>query len=197
ARTLSFMEIPVAKRPASSLETVEHGRRLYVANCVQCHGDQGAGNGYGAPFLVPPPRDFTTAAFKFRTTGSGELPTDADLFRTISRGANGTGMPPWQFLLSEDERWALVDYVKTFSPEFARRSTPEPMKLPDPPQKTADLTRGKALYAKLQCAKCHGEDGRGTGPSAQTLPDTTLVPINSRDFTTPPPFHTACPAPSP
>jgi mono/diheme cytochrome c family protein len=188
--TPSFLEVRVAKRPVASAETVARGRQLYLANCVQCHGADGAGDGYGAPFLVPPPRDFTTAAFKFRTTGSGELPTDADLYRTISRGANGTGMPPWQFLLSNDERWALVDYVKSFSHEFVGRSAPEPMNLPNPPKKAPDAARGKVLYEKLQCAKCHGEDGRGSGPSAQTLTDTKGGHINSRDFTSPGSFRT-------
>ena len=36
--------------------------------------------------------DFTKGLYKFRTTNSGELPTDEDLFRTISRGIPGTTM---------------------------------------------------------------------------------------------------------
>lgn len=188
--TPSFLEIRVPGKPPASAQTIAHGRALYEANCIQCHGVRGAGDGYGAPFLVPPPRDFTTAAFKFRTTGSGELPTDEDLFRTISRGAGGTGMPPWQYLLSEEERWALVDYVKRFSPAFAERPAPQPVKLPAPPRKAPDPARGKLVYAKLQCAKCHGEDGRGTGPSAQTLTDIKGFHVNSRDFTNPGSFRT-------
>src|SRR5262249_54203198 len=114
--TPPFLETPVAPRPAATPATIAAGKTLYDANCVQCHGSQGRGNGSGAPFLVPPPRDFTAGQFKFRTTASGLLPTDDDLFRTISRGADGTGMPPWQYLLSDVDRWALVDYVKTFDP---------------------------------------------------------------------------------
>jgi mono/diheme cytochrome c family protein len=114
-----FLETPVAPRPAATLATGAKGKQLYEANCIQCHGAEGKGDGYGAPFLVPPPRDFTAGQFKFRTTAGGQLPTDDDLFRTISRGANGTGMPPWKYLLNDDERWALVEYVKTFDPRFA------------------------------------------------------------------------------
>jgi mono/diheme cytochrome c family protein len=188
--TPSFLEIRVPRRPPPSAESVARGHSLYEANCIQCHGARGAGDGFGAPFLVPPPRDFTTAAFKFRTTGSGELPTDEDLFRTISRGANGTGMPPWQYLLTAEERWVLVDYVKSFSPAFSQRAAPEPLKLPAPPKKAPDPEQGKLLYAKLQCAKCHGEDGRGAGPSAQTLTDVKGFHVNSRDFTNPGSFRT-------
>jgi cytochrome c oxidase cbb3-type subunit 2 len=188
--TPPFLELSVDRRLPASPASVELGKKLYQANCIQCHGAGGAGDGYGAPFLVPRPRDFTGAAFKFRTTGSGELPTDDDLFRTISRGANGTGMPPWQFLLTSQERWALVDYVKGFSPEFSRRPAPQPIAIPKPPKKAADPARGKVLYAKLQCAKCHGEDGRGAGPSALTLTDSKGFHVNSRDFTNPGSFRT-------
>jgi len=186
-----FLQTPVAKRTAAaSAATVEHGRKLYDYNCAQCHGAAGDGNGFGAPFLVPAPRDFTAAAYKFRTTESGALPTDQDLFRIISRGANGTGMPPWQYLLTEEERWALVDYVKTFSPRFANGRAPAVLPLPAPPGKRADPARGKALYVEMQCAKCHGPEGRGDGPSALTLADYKGRHINSRDFTTPGAFRT-------
>src|SRR5207249_4421723 len=129
-------------------------------------GAEGRGDGYGAPFLVPPPRDFTAGQFKFRTTSSGMLPTDDDLFRTISRGANGTGMPPWKYLLSDEDRWALVDYVKTFDARFASGNARklEPMPLPEP-AKPGSASRGKDVYAQMQCAKCHGDDRRGVGPS--------------------------------
>lgn len=187
--TPSFLEVKVTKRPAATRELVEKGRKLYQANCVQCHGEKGAGNGFGAPFLVPPPRDFTTAEFKFRTTANGELPTDEDLFRTISRGANGTGMPPWAYLIADEDRWALVEYVKTFSPRFASGSAPTRANLPSAP-KPGDSSRGKLVYAKMQCTKCHGEEGRGDGPSALTLNDAKGRHINSRDFTNPGSFRT-------
>lgn len=189
APTQTFLEVPVAARPAPSAQTLELGRKTYEANCVQCHGPRGDGNGFGAPFLVPPPRDFTAADYKFRTTASGDIPTDEDLYRVISRGVSGTGMPPWQYLLTEQERWALVEYVKSFSPKFSRFQA-EPIKIPDPPAGKPDPERGRRLYAEMQCAKCHGEQGRGDGPSALTLMDTRGRRINARDFTNPGSFRT-------
>jgi mono/diheme cytochrome c family protein len=188
--TPPFLEVPIPRRPPPSPELLARGKKLYEDNCVQCHGPKGAGEGFGAPFLVPQPRDFTTAAYKFRTTSSGSLPTDDDLFRTISRGASGTGMPPWQYLLTDEERWALVDYVKSFSPSFGSGPAPAVLKLPQPPGREVDPKRGKLLYEKLQCAKCHGDDGRGAGPSALTLTDTKGFRANSRDFTNPGSFRT-------
>ena len=188
--TPPFLETPVASRPQTTAATIEKGRQLYEANCIQCHGAVGDGNGYGAPFLVPPPRDFTAGQFKFRTTASGMLPTDEDLFRTISRGANGTGMPPWKYLLADGERWALVDYVKTFDPRFAepRNRSLKPMPLPEPMR--ASATRGHDVYVKMQCAKCHGDDGRGVGPSSASMVDAKNRHVNARDFTQPGSFRT-------
>ena len=172
-----------------SLEATQHGKQVYEANCVQCHGASGRGDGYGAPFQVPQPRNFTRGEFKFRTTESGRIPTDEDLFRTISRGADGTGMPPWSYLLSVEDRWALVDYVKTFSPRFTTAPKPVLAELPAPPEKI-DVANGAKVYVKLGCAKCHGEDGRGVGTSSITLMDTQNHHINSRDFTNPGSFRT-------
>src|SRR5262245_15428192 len=168
--TPPFLDTTVAPRPAAGAATIARGKQVYDANCTQCHGVEGKGDGYGAPFLVPPPRDFTAGQFKFRTTAGGQLPTDEDLFRTISRGANGTGMPPWQYLLTDDGRWALVDYGKTFDRRFAS-VTRKPMPLPEAPGKSRSASHGRDVYAKMQCAKCHGEDGRGVGPSSNEMVD--------------------------
>ena len=186
----AFLETPVAAHPASSSDTLALGKRVYDANCAHCHGEAGAGNGFGAPHLSPVPRDFTTAEFKFRTTPTGLLPSDDDLYRVVTRGLNGTGMPPWQYLLSDEERWAVVDYVKTFSPKFAEWEPAPPVTLPDAPAAGRNLKRGAAVYAAMECAKCHGQDGRGMGPSSLTLVDGNGRHVNARDFTQPGTFRT-------
>ena len=188
--TPPFLETPITPRPATTPATITKGKQLYEVNCVQCHGAEGRGNGYGAPFLVPPPRDFTANEFKFRTTAGGELPTDDDLFRTISRGANGTGMPPWAYMLNDEQRWALVDYVKTFEPRFANAGELTRMPLPEAPGKSRDLVNGQAVYLKMECAKCHGADGRGAGPSSNTLADSRGRHVNALNFTQPAAYRT-------
>ena len=100
----------VCRRIRRSLpRSLARGKELYNVDCAHCHGEKGDGAGYGAPFLVPPPRDFVAAQFKFRTTASGQLPTDKDMFRIISRGANGHRHAAVAYLLDDSDRWALVD----------------------------------------------------------------------------------------
>src|SRR3984893_7425903 len=68
-------------------------KALYRRYCIGCHGPQGDGAGENAAWVDPKPRDFTAATFKCRSTPSGTLPTDQDLFDAITRGFVNTSMP--------------------------------------------------------------------------------------------------------
>ncbi len=161
----------------------KRGKALYVRYCVFCHGTEGDGRGESAPYLDPKPRDFTKAAFKCRSTPSGTLPLDTDLYDTISRGIHASGMPSWKPLLRQ-ERADLVAYIKTFSPSFQEEKPGEPVSIPPEPPNSADsIKRGAELFQSMNCWSCHGKDGRGHGPSAATLADNKGNPIVPFDFT--------------
>ena len=104
----------------------KHGKALYERYCIFCHGVDGDGRGESAPYLDPKPRDFTKAVFKCRSTPSGTLPLDGDLYDTISRGVHASGMPSWKPLLKQ-ERADLVAYIKTFSSSFQEEKPGEPV----------------------------------------------------------------------
>lgn len=147
--------------------------RLYAGACAPCHGRYGDGKGRAAQWLgSPQPRDFTSGVFKFHSTPTGSVIRDEDLYRTISRGVPGTWMPGWEALLTPAERWALVRYIKGFSPLSDQGEPAPPVEIPSPPVPSPELVReGRFVYAMLQCAKCHGAGGRGDGPSAADLKD--------------------------
>ena len=145
------------------------GQRVYVDQCAICHGVAGDGRGEAADHFTTPPRDFTTGRYKIRSTGSGQLPTDDDLARSIVRGLPGTGMVP-QDHLSDGEVRAVVEFIKSLSARFA--TAPPPIPLPIPPEPAgADgaIARGRKVYDKAECRECHGREGRGDGPSAKDL----------------------------
>src|SRR3989442_9905380 len=78
--------------------------------------------------MIPPPRDFTGAIYQIRTTASGQLPTDADLMRSIDEGLGGTPMPGWKSRVSDRQRHDVLAYIKTFSTFFADTSLrPKPL----------------------------------------------------------------------
>jgi mono/diheme cytochrome c family protein len=159
------------------------GKELYRRYCVMCHGPHGDGAGENAPRLDPKPRDFTRATFKCRSTPSGTLPTDSDLYETISRGIYNSNMPAWR-PLTRQQRADLIAYVKTFSPRFKEEKPGTPIPIPpEPPNSTDSVERGAELFQSLNCWSCHGKEGRGNGPSALTLTDSRGYPITPFDFT--------------
>lgn len=164
--------------------SVEHGKEVYERRCVGCHGEKGDGKGDAATFFVKVlPRDFTSGTFKFRTTPSGSLPLDSDIFRTITIGVRGTAMPPW-FDLPENERWDVVQYIKTFSPDFEEYPPDPPVLVPAAPKPDeALLAHGADLFEKMQCWQCHGKEGKGDGPASGSLTDDWGNKIVMPDFT--------------
>ena len=88
----------------------ERGRVVFEKYCIGCHGDTGAGDGPGSRWLNPLPRNFQSGQFKFRSTPSGQLPTSADLLRTVTCGLAGSSMPGFP-LVPLNERRDVVSYV--------------------------------------------------------------------------------------
>ena len=166
----------------------KRGQALYGRYCIGCHGERGNGEGENAPYIrpeFPKPRDFTAGLFKCRSTPSGSIPLDSDLFETVGRGIDTTAMPQW-FPLTHQERADLVAYVKGFSPRFKEEQPDPPVVIPqETPSTPESVAKGKELYQKtLMCGECHGAEGRGDGPSAPTLRDNREDPIKPYDFTT-------------
>src|SRR5581483_2327184 len=158
-----------------------HGKQVYDARCAECHGAGGRGDGPSAAFLNPRPRDFTTGKYKLRSTESGSGPTDADLIQTVRRGMYGTAMPGWDRVLPDGDIVDVVGYVKSLAPRLA---APAPIAVgPAVPSSADSISRGKQVYDKLQCAKCHGTDGRGSGAAA--FVDDWNQPMIAADLTEP------------
>ena len=179
---VSWTLVTVGTPPAADSKTLALGKEVYRNNCTVCHGDAGKGDGRWANYLTPRPRNFTRGIFRFKSTPSGTLPTDKDLFRTVSAGVNGTAMPSWQFVLPEKERWAVASYLKTFSKYFAEEASGKPIVLTPQPDITPErAARGEQIFRK-NCVECHGPEGYGDGPSAWNMEDSFGDPIEPRNF---------------
>jgi mono/diheme cytochrome c family protein len=94
------------KNPYSGdAKSVAIGRDVYAANCADCHGATGKGDGKMASDLKKKPTDLSDPDV-------GSLP-DEGLFRQVSRAKKP--MPSFEKLLSEEQRWHVVNYVRTLS----------------------------------------------------------------------------------
>ncbi len=186
---IPFALVPSTTLP-SSPDLVGLGRKTYEKECRACHGKDGNGEGEAAYLLYPRPRDFTRGQFRLVSTWDN-VPTDEDLFRTISRGMPGSAMPSWSHL-PERTRWGLVHYVKSFS---QRPLTIPPSREPDgdgndasgvvsvpkePPYTKEAEARARHTFVK-SCAPCHGPTGKGDGQQKQT--DSKGFATRPRDLT--------------
>ncbi len=143
---------------ASAASADDAGHALSGRWCARCHGDQGDGRGLAAPSLAlngTPPRDFTSGVFKWKSTRSGEGPTDDDIRRTIERGLAGTPMPFFGDLLSTAEIGKLAVVVRGFARRPATKGAPVDLG-PMLPDGEAARARGREVFESLECARCHG-----------------------------------------
>ena len=156
-----------ADAPEITDAMVSAGEAAYAVNCASCHGVEGDGEGPGAKYLNPKPRNFQLAVYKLRSTPNGELPTQHDLFKTITNGIENSMMPGFASL-SEDERWGLVEVIRRFG--GIEEEEGEAITVSAQPERTdASVAMGMAVYDRLECANCHGVSGWGDGPSSLTL----------------------------
>jgi mono/diheme cytochrome c family protein len=99
---------------------VDAGRQLYAARCAGCHGANGDPVTSQAPLLDRPGHSLAALV-----DGAGR--SDEDLFKVVSTGVPNTAMPAFAKLLDEDQRWALVSFVRTLSLEGVPGASGEAM----------------------------------------------------------------------
>lgn len=162
-------------------ESGARGKQVFEKNCSVCHGITGDGAGTEARRFFTRPPDLRRAIFKFRSTPSGSLPTDQDLERTIRRGLPGSGMIAQDHLTGGEIEDVIV-YLKTLSSRWREASPETPLTITRPKDPQPLAAKGVETFNKAACAECHGEQGRGDGPSARSLTSQGR-PIRPADLT--------------
>jgi len=84
------------------------GMRIFNLYCAQCHGVDGQGDGPASVYINPQPANFTETNNDFQTQGQW--------FWKVSEGVETTNMPPWKYVLTDDDQWKAIYYIqKNFS----------------------------------------------------------------------------------
>lgn len=91
---------------ADDADSISSGAALYATNCAICHGEIGEGDGPAASGLVMAPSDLHE--------GHVQGLSDGALFYIISHGKPETPMPAWENILEENDRWHVVNFLRTF-----------------------------------------------------------------------------------
>jgi mono/diheme cytochrome c family protein len=96
--------------------SVAAGRAIFMANCASCHGAAGKGDGPAGAALERKPADLSRPEMSRQT--------DGELFWKITTGKKP--MPEWRALLTADQRWQVVAFLRTFAPGPAAETGPPP-----------------------------------------------------------------------
>ena len=131
---------------ANNVEEINAGQQIFEANCVVCHGPGGRGDGEIAENLEQQPANFTDHEFMASRS-------DEELFNVITNGKNS--MPVWGEVLSEDQRWQVIAFLRTFTYQPAQPGMvfAEPTTRPE----GAPLSFQQDVLPILvtNCARCH------------------------------------------
>jgi cytochrome c len=168
-RTLDRMLVPTDQK-------IERGSRVYADQCASCHGDQGRG---GAPVG----QALGAQGFVGTNVERSDL---MSIYQVVARGLQDAEHPVFNNLFFQDQ-WAVSHYVHSLidSPRRTPRAVEEQLRFeaqfgvcdPEIREGIADLveptgaeqvSKGGEIYA-IQCASCHGAQGRGDGPAAAAL----------------------------
>jgi mono/diheme cytochrome c family protein len=115
--------------------SLDRGRTVYGEFCITCHGLRGRGDGPLAATLQPRPADFRAHM------AAGH--TDAELFNWITNGVDGTAMPGFGGTLTENQRWDVLNYLRTFAAPQALGEPRDPLSL------TIDRKGGNQVVAHV------------------------------------------------
>jgi mono/diheme cytochrome c family protein len=103
-------QVEVANPIPPSTASIETGKTLYQQNCLACHGPTGLGDGPAGLLLNPRPADLQQHMIP-------GVHTDGQIYDWISNGYPGSPMPAFRETLSEEERWHVLNYIRTLVPE--------------------------------------------------------------------------------
>lgn len=85
-------------------EAATQGAEFFQTYCASCHGETGRGDGLAGGSLVPPPKDLSNLH---------PLVGDDYLFWRISEGKSGTAMVAWKGILTDEQIWQTVSFIRT------------------------------------------------------------------------------------
>ena len=100
-----------------SREQLLRGAAVYQANCVQCHGGPGVAPSTHGMSMQPAPGPLVDADVNWKTR---------ELYWITKNGIKMSGMPAWEYHMSDADMWAVVAFVAampTMTPADFRRMT--------------------------------------------------------------------------
>lgn len=160
---------------SSPQEILEQGAEIFQAECANCHGESGRGDGPEAASLASKPKNLTDPEYVSQKS-------TADFFQAASQGI-GESMPAFAGQLSEDQRWAVATFLRSLTfkkpgQPAAVIATAEVGASPEPPTST---TAAEATPIAAASAGFGSVSGTVTNASGLELPETMTVTLRGFD----------------
>ena len=174
-RSVQRRAAPIAVPPLEVAATVERGAACYVEKCVQCHGGPGVAQGEIGRSMQPLPGPLVDASARWRPQ---------ELYWITRNGIKMSGMPAWQYRMTDADLWAVVAFMQRLpsltAPEFrvlaaapraaqcVAAQAPQPTAAPSPAAsaagarpaaRSAAVERGRTALTQFACSACHAIPG--------------------------------------
>jgi mono/diheme cytochrome c family protein len=150
--------------------TLSQARIAYNNRCSLCHGDNGKGETDIGRNMFPQAADLTGAFV------SGL--SDGEIFWIVEKGLSFVGMPAFGEVMSDQDRWGVVSYIRELQQGTGTKTAPASGK--EAAAVTAgagsavsseDVKKGKEIFFKQGCNQCHGDMAQGkVGPKIAATP---------------------------
>ena len=152
-----------------SIRSLTHGKQVFTTNCVGCHGLTGDGKGPATYFISnPAPRNFTDASQQLYFS-------DGELYDAILFGVDGTAMPPWGDVLTVNDIWDTVNFIRTIPNGGLRSDELDPSMLISPPDvRPVDATPLPTSEAPGDSSVATPDSRVPAGPTSGTAVPTVL-----------------------
>lgn len=139
--------------PLASPELVRRGAVVYHNSCAHCHGGPGYAPSDWGQSMQPVPGSLADAAKRWKTR---------ELYWLTRYGIRMSGMPAWEYHLSDDELWSVVAFLERLPALSAQdyRALAMAPSLPRPAPaaqltSAGDAGRGKLAVTQYGCQACH------------------------------------------
>jgi cytochrome c oxidase cbb3-type subunit 2 len=156
-----------------SIRSLTHGKQVFTTNCIGCHGLGGDGKGPATYFISnPAPRNFTDASQQLYFS-------DGEMYDAILFGVEGTAMPPWGDILTVNDIWDTVNFLRTIPNGGLKHDDLDPSMMISPPDvRPIDATPLAPSNIPGNVPVVTPEGGQGETSPAQTrtaVPGATAV----------------------
>lgn len=125
--------------PNKNSRAIAAGEKIYIKQCLICHGETGKGEGTNAGTALNNQHFLSTVSNK-------------DLYNYVKYGREGTAMPAYGPRLSEKDLKNLVVFIREWQTKEIKMEVPKTV--------AGDPENGNKMY-NLYCMNCHGEAGAG------------------------------------